>query len=389
MRGHRDRMLGLGHVDRLLQQVRELRQPRPGHLHLVHVLAELLDGVEEVGEAQHEERDRPDRHEAVDRPEPTHTDHQRGGEDPGELDDGQEPARDPHRVHVLVVEAAVAPREPLDLGVLPAEGLDDPHPADALLQRGEREPDPVAHHQEGPVRVLLELVGGEGHEGQRDRTEQQELPRHDGEHDDRDHEEHDVREDQDHPLLDEVLHRVDVRRHARHDHAGGLTVVEGHREAQHVVEHPNPQIAQERFAHQAHRTDLGTLDPPSERRHQRVDRHEDVEGATVVVGDAAVDRHLDQERAAQDRQRVDRHEHDRRHDALAVRTQQRRELPGHPARVREGVALLLSGRVLDRRRLGRRPGAAASGVAHDGASPLVAIVAACCSSACAAASTAR
>ena len=66
-------------------------------------------------------------------------------------------------------------REAVDLTVLAAVGLDDPHPGDALLE-GDSMADPVPDRQVGGVGVALELDAGQDHERQRDEADQQQLP---------------------------------------------------------------------------------------------------------------------------------------------------------------------------------------------------------------------
>ena len=72
--------------------------------------------------------------------------------------------------------------EALRLDVLAAEGLDDPDAGDALLELRQRVADAVAHVEVGLVRVALELDARQHDERHADQAEQEQLPRHDAEH---------------------------------------------------------------------------------------------------------------------------------------------------------------------------------------------------------------
>ena len=67
-------------------------------------------------------------------------------------------------------------------------------------------------------------------------------------HEDRDHQQDAVAHEHEQAHLHELLQRVDVAGHARHDHAGLLAVVERHRQPLQVVEHAEAQVAEERLA---------------------------------------------------------------------------------------------------------------------------------------------
>ena len=145
-----------------------------------------------------------------------------------------------------VVQRAVPGAEAVGLHALAAERLDDPHPGDALLQRGQHHADAVAHREVGPVRVALELDARQHHERDRDEADEQELPAHRRRSTTT---ESTISSPFDRnwssPHLDELLQRVDVRGHAGHDHAGLLAVVVRHRQLLEVVEHPEAEVAQE------------------------------------------------------------------------------------------------------------------------------------------------
>ena len=188
-----------------------------GRLHDVEQLGQLLDRLEEVREGEDEEGDGADRELTRVHPPAADADGDGGGEQAGQLDHREVPGRDLHRAHVGVEEAAVAALEAGGLDVLPAERLHDADAGDALLELRERVADAVAHVEVGGVRVALELDAGQHHERHADEAEQQELPRHDGEHDHRHHEEEAVADEHQQAHLHELLERVHVARHPGDD----------------------------------------------------------------------------------------------------------------------------------------------------------------------------
>ena len=121
-------------------------------------------------------------------------------------------------------------------------------PAMPFLQLGQRGADAVADVEVGLVRVALELHAGDEHGRQADEAEEQQLPRHGGEHEHRHGQQEPVADEHQQAHLHELLQRVDVARHAGHDHARLLAVVERHRQALQVVEHADAQVPQERLA---------------------------------------------------------------------------------------------------------------------------------------------
>ena len=74
------------------------------------------------------------------------------------------------------------------------------------------------------------------------------LPRHDDQHDQREHEQQRVHGEHHEAHLHELGQRVDVGGHARHEHARLLAVVERHRQPLQVVEHAGAQVAEEALA---------------------------------------------------------------------------------------------------------------------------------------------
>ena len=91
----------------------------------------------------------------------------------------------------------------------------------------------------------------------------------DAEHEHGHHEQDPVAHEHEQAHLHELLQRVHVAGHARHDHAGLLAVVERHRQPLEVVEHAEAQVAQERLADAADQLhleaegDVGDAPPPT------------------------------------------------------------------------------------------------------------------------------
>ena len=100
-------------------------------------------------------------------------------------------------------------------------------------------------------------------------ADEHELPRHARQHDHRQHDQQRARHELQQAHLDELLQRVDVGRHARHDHAGLLAVVERHRQPLQVVEHADAQVAQEALADPADHDDLEAVEEVRRGRRRR------------------------------------------------------------------------------------------------------------------------
>ncbi|MEZ5183591.1 MAG: hypothetical protein R2702_17210 [Acidimicrobiales bacterium] len=225
------------------------------------------------------------------------------------LDHGQVPGLHEHRPHVRPVERVVPTLEAPDLHVLATVGLDDPDPADALLERRQREADAVADGEVRPVGVALELDRREHHDRHRDQADEQQLPGDDAEEHHRPDDEQQRGEQLEEALLHQLLERVHVGGHAADDDARLLPVVEGHRQPQEVVEHPRAQVAQEALAGLADEQHLGPGRGVGDDRHDDVGGHGCVEHVDPSGHDPPVDAHLEQVRAGEHGER--RHDHAR------------------------------------------------------------------------------
>ena len=171
----------------------------------------------------------------------------------------------------------------------------------------------VAH---GPVRladVAAEPLRDEDDERQDGEGHEREPPVHRDEHDHDAGEREDVAEDRDDAGREQVVEHVDVGRHARHQPADGVAVVELQVEAL--------QVPVDLHAHVVHDPLPGHLQRPGldELEHERADQDREegqrnpIDAAQIAVGDVAIDRQLHQVRLRelQHRGRDDRGERQR------------------------------------------------------------------------------
>src|SRR5699024_2617574 len=96
------------------------------------------------------------------------------------------------------------------------------------------------------------------------------------------------------PDLHQLLKRIDIGGHPRYQDTGLLTVVEGHRQPQQVLEDTLPQIAKETLADPADVENLITGGDVADQRDDDVHHHGDVEGAAIAGGDPLVDTSADE-----------------------------------------------------------------------------------------------
>ena len=149
--------------------------------------------------------------------------------------------------------------EPREVPPLPAEQLDRRHPADVLLQEGVDPRDP------GPDRaVRLADVAAEPlrhqHDQRQHREGHQRQPPVERQHDDHDADEREhVAEHRHDAGGEQVVQHVDVGRHARHQPADGVAVVELDVEPLQVPVDLHPQVEHDPLAGQLHRERLHVL----------------------------------------------------------------------------------------------------------------------------------
>ena len=190
---------------------------------------------------------------------------------------------DTDRLEVRLVLVLVGAGEPLRERAFAPERLHDAHPFEALLQRREVGGDPIAYIQVGEVRDAAEPAAREVDRRHDDQHAERELPRHQHDDDDRAHEQEDVLDEQHQALRDELLHRVDVGGHARHDLARVLPLEEVERERHQVIEQALAQLAQERLADPRDQQDRQATEEDGRERHEQVEHDRDVQRPRVVV----------------------------------------------------------------------------------------------------------
>ena len=196
-----------------------------------------------------------------------------------------------------VVERPVGATEPAVLLGLTGVGLDHTHAGDVLLEGRQIVADPFPHGEIGLVRLALEPDRRQRDERQHQQRQQGQLPRHDQQHDDRERDEQRRRHELQQAPLHEFAHRLDVGRHARHQHARLVAVEEPHRLTLDLVEQPQPQGPQEPLAGPV---DVDVLLAAPDVRHDRrhhVQPDRDVQRACVVSPNSVIDAVAQQQRS--------------------------------------------------------------------------------------------
>ena len=137
--------------------------------------------------------------------------------------------------------------EPLDLGVLRPEGVDDEACAEALL--GERHPEarPMAGDASGAPDLRGQARAREDQERNREERAERELPAQEEQGNDEEQDGRDVGDRRDHAGEDEVLGALHVVGQMRQEIAGAPPAERPRREAQEVAVQIGPERAQDRF----------------------------------------------------------------------------------------------------------------------------------------------
>ena len=227
-----------------------------------------------------------------------------------------------------------------------AERLHDPDALEALLQRREVLADRLAHLEVGDVRAPPEPAGRDHHRRDDHEHAEAELPAQREDHDHRADEDQEVLDEHHEPGADELLQRVDVGGHARHEPAGLLPVEEVERERRDVAEHLLAQRAEEPLAGPAHQPDHPAAEHEAEDRDDEVRDRGAVQRGGVLRRRARRRRRRAPSAGPASRHAVWSDEHDGRDDHLPpVRTQ-------HPARAGAPPGARRRGRAGSRRRPG-------------------------------------
>ena len=321
MVGKVDRSPLLGQVAPRVEQAEQLVEARRGGLHRVEQLAELLHGLEEVRQQQHERDDGAERDLSLVHEPSADADDRRGRGDAGELDQREVPHRDSHGLHVRVVEGAVALGEPSPTAcsrpnawmtrtpVMPSCSDERFCPmrsrmvryalfesrwnlTDAIATIGTEMKHTSVSFHDITTSKASEIASSSPFEMNCSK-----------------------------PELHQLGHRVDVGRHARHQHAGLLALEEAERQRLHVVEHSDAQVAQEPLADATDGHDLHSSDHVGDRSDDHIGDDRAVQRLRVAVGQPMVDREAHEEGARDDGQRPDDDEQARADDGRSVRPQ--------------------------------------------------------------------
>jgi hypothetical protein len=146
-------------------------------------------------------------------------------------------------------------------------------------------------------------------------------------------------------LLDQLLERVDVRRHPGDQPSGLLLVEERHRHAEDVAEHPVAEVAQELLADARDEEDLRARQHQRGERDERVTDRGAVEWSRLARLEPVIDA-VAHDGGAGDRGGREPDHHQRGDEDLgAIRAQQAEGAPKNPLRLRPVELLLLAQRV--------------------------------------------
>ena len=177
---------------------------------------------------------------------------------------------------------------------LAAVGLRGAQPGDVLLQVGVDDADLLAGIAVGLGGLRAEHQRGR-HQHRDDREQDEAQPEVDDQQRDQHADERQDRVDHgDQPGLQERGQRVHVRRHAGHDPAGQLALVEVEAEPLQVGEDLHPQRVEHPLAVAAHHVRLDHVDDPVGADDREADQRDHDDGMELLGQDAVVDAAADQ-----------------------------------------------------------------------------------------------
>ena len=214
-----------------------------------------------------------------------------------------------HRLQVRVAVPGVHGAELLAVAALAVEHLDRAHAGQVLVQERVHARQPGPDVAERGAHADAEDQRHDHDERQHREGDQQQLDVELA------HREHDadqreqVAEDRHHAGGRELVERVHVVGHARHEPADRVPVVEAHRQALEVAEQCQPQVQHHVLADALDDlvVDPSDREPDGERRE--VEHRHQVQVCEILVADAVVDRLLGEVGARELDQGVEQHEH--------------------------------------------------------------------------------
>ena len=277
-----------------------------GLLERVEDLRELLYRLVQVVEVQDERGDDADGDGAVGREVRAEADDERERQPLDELDDSVVRGSDALGADARAVLLAAGVDEVADGPIGLVERLDDTHPCETLLQRGERAADTITDAQVRTSRHAAVPHGRDDEDRAHEQHDDPELPAEDEHRDERRDDQHAAHHEHRQSLADEVLERLHVGRHARHEQAGSGAIEEAHRHAHDVVEHATAQIEQERLAGLRYSVDRRAAEDVRAGGRDDEEQRREGDRVDVALRDALVDAEADQRRAQRHQRRPDR-----------------------------------------------------------------------------------
>jgi hypothetical protein len=331
-------------MDRGVEQREDALRRRHRALQDVELLGQVADRPEEALRILQECHQRTERERVLDDEAAADPDHQRRRQGADQLDRRVEHGVIEDRLDVGVAVPAIDLVEGLEVARLTAVQLHGAHAGDALLQEGVDAGDPGADAAIGLAHVAAEPLRDQQHQRQhRERRERQPPVHPHQHHHDAGQREH-VAEHRDDARGEELVEHVDVRRHARHQPAHRVPIVELQVEPLQVADDLHPQVEHDPLPGRLHRPRLQELE--AERHHEdgEVERGKARESGDVAGRDVAVDDQLGQigRRELQRRMRDDGG--NRQRDVAAVRPEVSHQPPHQPSVVRLAEGLLLVSR---------------------------------------------
>ena len=246
-------------------------------------LRELLHGVEEVGEVEHEGEERADREVVPEVAVAAVAEHDRGRRGGQEVDEREVEAvghdRDVVRLAVMGVDL---PEVALVCG-LAVERLHDPHAGDVLGEGCRDEAEPFADRPVGARGDDAEKRRRDRHEREDREGGERELPVEGEEDRGRADENQRVLEEARDAVGDELVERLDIVREAADQHSGPVALVEAEREPLQVAEELVAQVGEDALPGPAREIGLRAAHDPVERAGHDED-DDDLDEPPVVVG---------------------------------------------------------------------------------------------------------
>ena len=289
----------------LVEHAHDLVERRRRGEERVVELGELLHGIEEVLDVEHEREERSQRQRAAEVEVPAVAEHNGERDRREQVDEREvEPVQD-DGLHVRLAVASGHRAEVRVSRLLPRERLKHAHARDVLGERGSDKAEALSDRSVGACRPRPEDRGSDAHERQH-RARCERKPPVQDEEDDRGAEQRErVLDEARHAVRDELVDRLHVVRQAADDHARAVSLVEAERELLKVLEEAVAEVGENPLADPAGEIGLDVGHAPVRETGGDEDRDDDVQLRPAVMLDRVVERVLRQ---------VRRRERDRRNE---------------------------------------------------------------------------